>query len=227
MKVLIKKYLPTSGHRSLRILNVGAATGGTSQMLDEFGEVTSVEYDKECCDLLKEKVGIKAVEASVSDLPFDDNFFDLVCAFDVIEHVENDCMAVQEIIRVAKNDAIIMITTPSFMFLWSHHDEINHHVRRYTQPAALKLLENTDSSILFKSYFNFFLFFPIAIFRIFFSNIFRPKKGTGSDFEVNKSSAILNSLLFSIFDVEKYILKIMALPLGVSLLFILKKNGIR
>ena len=54
----------------ISILNVGAATGATSEMLSKFGEVTSLEYDKYCCEFLKEKTGIEAINASLTELPF-------------------------------------------------------------------------------------------------------------------------------------------------------------
>ena len=74
-------------------------------MLSKFGEVTSLEYDKYCCEFLKEKTGIEAINASLTELPFSDNSFDLVCAFDVIEHIEDHEKAVDEIFRVLKPKA--------------------------------------------------------------------------------------------------------------------------
>jgi ubiquinone/menaquinone biosynthesis C-methylase UbiE len=72
------------------------------------------------------------------ELPFKDEEFDLICAFDVIEHVEDDLLGIREMKRVCKNEGLMVLTVPAYMFLWSHHDEVNQHYRRYT----LKNLKN-------------------------------------------------------------------------------------
>jgi len=225
LKVLIRKYFPTSTYSQPRILNIGVATGGSTNLLKEFGNVTSVEYDKDCCVFLEEKLGIKTVNASILELPFEDNYFDLVCAFDVIEHVDDDYKAVHEMSRVVKNGGIVIITVPAFMFLWSNHDKINHHYRRYTLSVLLNLLTNSDLVVLFKSYFNFFLFFPIASFRVLVSKFIFNKENNASDFEINANSNFINSILFRVFDTEKYILNKISLPIGVSISLILRKSS--
>ena len=211
----------------LKILNVGCGPGRSSQYLSEFGNVVSVEYDKYCCEFASEKTGLEIIHGSITELPFEDQSFDLVCAFDVIEHVENDQLAVSEMKRVVKKEGIIFITVPTFMSLWSHHDVINHHFRRY----KLKQVENLfkkekDGNKIFASYFNFFLFPPIYFVRKL-SNLLKSGKnrsGSGSDFEAFKPG-ITNDLLFKIMNFEsKFINRNIKLPFGVSLLYTWKKN---
>ena len=57
---------------TLKILNIGAATGKTTEMLSNFGEVTSIEYDQDCCEFVNNKTGIKVINASILELPFPD-----------------------------------------------------------------------------------------------------------------------------------------------------------
>jgi ubiquinone/menaquinone biosynthesis C-methylase UbiE len=114
-----------SNNQKLKILNIGIATGKTSEMLAEFGEVTSIEYDSVCAEFVRQKLNIEVIEGSILELPFEDNYFDFVCAFDVVEHVENDKKAISEMKRVCKQKGKICITVPAFQSLWSHHDEIN------------------------------------------------------------------------------------------------------
>jgi SAM-dependent methyltransferase len=85
---------------TLRILNAGVATGATTRMLEKFGNVTSLEYDRDCCHFLRETLKIDVVQGSLTELPFPPSTFDLVCAFDVIEHIQNDQLALREIHRV-------------------------------------------------------------------------------------------------------------------------------
>ena len=130
---LITSCIESSENKQLNILNIGAATGKTSEMLSTFGKVTSLEYDQDCCDYAKKQFNMTIINGSILDLPFKDDEFDLVCAFDVIEHVEDDLLGIQEMKRVCNSGGLIVLTVPAYMFLWSQHDEVNHHYRRYTQ----------------------------------------------------------------------------------------------
>ncbi|HEU4495528.1 MAG TPA: methyltransferase domain-containing protein [Flavobacterium sp.] len=213
--------------KELKILNVGCGPGRSSEYLSEFGRVASIEYDKFCCEFAAEKTGLEIIQGSITELPFEDNSFDLVCAFDVIEHVEDDALAVAELKRVAKNDAFVLVTVPAFMSLWSHHDVINHHFRRYRLPEVKKLFgkENSGKTV-FSSYFNFFLFPPIFAFRKI-SNLLgsgKNRKGSGSDFEAFKPG-VLNSILFNLMSFEsKFITNKIKLPFGVSIICSWKKH---
>ena len=89
-------------NKDLKILNVGCGPGRSSQYLSDFGVVTSIEYDKDCCKFASERTGLEIFHGSITELQFEENTFDLVCAFDVIEHVEDDKLAVSEMKRVAK-----------------------------------------------------------------------------------------------------------------------------
>ncbi len=211
---------------NLNILNIGCGPGRSSEYLSQFGKVTSVEYDKFCCEFASQKTGLEIINGSITELPFTENSFDLVCAFDVIEHVENDQLAVTEMKRVVKKDGVVFITVPAYMSLWSHHDVINHHFRRYKLPEIKKLfLTVNDGKMIFSSYFNTFLFPPIYAFRKL-SNLFKTgekRAGSGSDFEAFKPG-LLNNILFAIMHFEtKFINSNISLPFGVSILYTWKK----
>lgn len=210
----------------IKILNIGCGPGRSSEYLSQFGEVVSIEYDKFCCEFASEKTGLEIINGSITELPFGDNMFDLVCAFDVIEHVEDDQLAVSEMKRVAKNNGLLFVTVPAFMSLWSHHDVINHHFRRYKLAEVKELFSfKKDGKMIFSSYFNTFLFPPIYVFRQL-SNLLKSgekRTGSGSDFEAFKPG-ILNSILFRIMYFEtNFINRNIGLPFGVSILFVWKK----
>ena len=221
LESVLKKWILNSESKSINILNVGVATGATSEMLSKYGNVVSVEYDEECCKFLKEKTGIEAINASLTELPFESNTFDLVCAFDVIEHIEDDKLAISEVQRVLKKGGHYYITVPAFQFLWSNHDVVNHHFRRYTKQNLNTLFSGFD--VDYSSYFNFWLFFPIAMVRFILNLI--PKRNnetsSGSDNEVLSSSGLLNYVLKQIFKSERHFLRLgIRFPVGVSILSI-------
>ena len=218
-----RKINPTS---PLKILNIGTATGAGTLMLQEFGEVTSIEYDEDCCKFLNEQLQITTHQGSITELDFENEQFDLVCAFDVIEHVDDDCLAASEMLRVCKNEGYVFATVPAFMLLWSEHDVVNHHFRRYKIKEFRNLYKVDDSKIIFKSYFNFFFFIPIAIIRILLWPFQKNKLKTTdakSDFSRFNAEGILNKFFFKIFLLEKTLLKFFNFPFGVSCCLMIRK----
>jgi SAM-dependent methyltransferase len=213
IKQVIEKYK----FRSPKILNIGAATGYTSEILSGLGTVMSVEDNKECFGFLISLGKIDCVNASITELPFDNSTFDIVCAFDVIEHVEDDRKAVSEMHRVCKEGGIICVTVPVYMSLWSEHDEINHHIRRYSKSTLLPLF--VQSNMIYQSYFNTILFLLVYIFRKLMYRLSRlrkeKRKQLKSDFEFNNRA--LNFIFYYIFSIEAWLMKnFISLPFGVS-----------
>lgn len=215
-----------AGRRDLKILNIGAATGRSSELLSEIGCVVSAEYDGDCCAFTRSKTGLELMQASITELPFADNTFDLVCAFDVIEHVDNDPAAVSELRRVCRKGGVVCVTVPAFQFLWSQHDDVNHHFRRYTGAQLRKLMAATGLQPLFHSYFNFWLFFPIAAFRLLALVLpKRKREDSGSDFFAVQSP-LLDKLFYAIFRSEAQPLWWgFRFPVGVSILSSWRKAG--
>lgn len=203
-------------NKNIKILNVGAGTGYTSVMLSKFGDVKSIEYNKKCCEIVSKKTNLVVEQGDIRNINYDSNTFDLVTAFDVIEHIDDDVKAIQEIYRVTKKNGLIITSVPAFNFLWSDHDEINHHYRRYTKKSFNILFVNLKLEQKYCTYFNFFLFPLIFLIRIF-SRI-KKKKVIKSDFE-NYNSSSIDKILFKIFSSEAFFLKNnINLPFGVSLL---------
>jgi len=217
----------SEGRRDLKILNVGSGPSYTSQLLEEFGEVKSIEYDQICADMVKDTLGIDIEQGSITELRFEDNQYDLVTAFDVVEHVEDDALAVSELHRVCKPGGHVLITIPAFMSLWSHHDVVNQHFKRYRKPEIRELFANLSGSEKHQSYFNSILFIPIWTFRTL-SNLF-PKSwtrsGAGSDATVGETTSPVDALLKFVFGLERPLMRMgIKFPFGVSFLYLFKKK---
>lgn len=218
-----KRHLTQTGVTPA-ILNVGVATGATSLMLQQFGKVTSVEFDHDCCVFLREAVNLEVTQASLTALPFADASFDWVCAYDVIEHIEEDAAALREIWRVLKPGGKFHLTVPAFQALWSSHDDINHHFRRYKARQLRERLTAAGLQIDYLTYFNCFLFFPVATVRLM-ANFWqrlrgkKQEKAAASDFETYNTSGLTGKLLYRIFRAETpLLLRKIRLPVGISLL---------
>ena len=210
----LSRSLPQN--KLLNILNVGIATGKTTEMLSHFGKVTSVEYDHTTCEFVRGKLNIEVTEASVVSLPFSNDSFDIVCAFDVLEHVEDDQLAIRELNRVCRTGGFMYVSCPAFSFLWSSHDLINHHFRRYTAASLRKLIQ-FGFNVQYVTYFNFILFIPIAVYRLL-QHLISSKKVT-SDFEEKGllTGKVVSPLYKAIFSIEIFLLKHIKLPFGISL----------
>jgi SAM-dependent methyltransferase len=90
-------------------------------------------------EVLRQRGG-KIVLSSINHLPFADESFDLICALDIIEHVDDDLAAMAELSRLAANDACLLISTPLHPALWTPFDDIVGHRRRYEPAQFIRLL---------------------------------------------------------------------------------------
>ncbi|MDO9067511.1 MAG: class I SAM-dependent methyltransferase [Deltaproteobacteria bacterium] len=85
-----------------------------------------------------------AVQSEITALPFGDRKFQIVCAFDVIEHTEDDLLVFSEVCRVLKDGGVFIFSVPMHAGLWTKFDEFVGHVRRYDPADLLVLLANND-----------------------------------------------------------------------------------
>jgi SAM-dependent methyltransferase len=205
-----------------RILNIGAATGRSSQWLRELGDVVSLEYDGDCCRLTRERTGLELVEGTILDLPWESDSFDVVCSFDVIEHVEDDNGAVAEMNRVCRKNGILFVTVPASPLLWSEHDEINHHFRRYRIRELKALFKGCN--LLLCSGFNSLLFAPIAVHRVArrMADCLRMERNRKLKSDFSRSQfPTFNGLLETVFRLENiWLSRGIGLPWGVSAMII-------
>lgn len=112
----------------------------------------------------------------------------------------------------------IVITVPAYQWLFTYHDTINEHYRRYSLKRLKKLLLENGFEIEKITYFNFFLFPPFMIIRLIhkISNIKKVE---------SEKIGIFNDILYKIFSLEKYILRKFNLPFGSSVLALCKLKG--
>ena len=98
-----------------------------------------VDISRPALSSLKARGGL-AMLGEITALPFPDRSFDLVCAFDIVEHIEDDRQAFRELGRVAKDDATVIFSVPLHPARWSAFDALVGHVRRYDPDDLLAIL---------------------------------------------------------------------------------------
>lgn len=209
-------------HKAETALDIGCGTGFNAALLQHFaGKITGVESSDEAI-AFAEKAGISfpVIKGEFPTVAIQDTY-DLVSLLDVLEHIDDDRKAVREIERLLKPGGIAVITVPAFSFLWSEHDTLAHHKRRYTRRTLMSLLAaETHLAVEKTSYYNFFLFLPIVTFR-FMRRIAGLKKGESDVFPVPHA---LNEILYRIFSWERMLIPHIRLPFGISLICIVRKH---
>ncbi len=205
-----------------KILDLGCGTGSTLASLKDWGWAVGLDNSPLALAYSRQRGVGPLVEASAQELPFKEGSFDLIVGLDILEHLEDDLQALREIFRTLKPSGYVLITVPAFDFLWSQHDQVNLHRRRYVLTQLCSQIEAAGFQLLRATYMNTLLFFPIYLIRWFKNNMMvRPKKGPLSD--VRGHWPWVNSLLYFIFSLEAKILSFINLPVGVSCLGLARK----
>jgi SAM-dependent methyltransferase len=147
---------------AIRILDAGCGSGRNMVELARHGVVTGVELSQTSACLARARGVGEVVEGSVLETGFADDSFDLAACLDVIEHLEDDVGALRELRRVVAPGGPLLVTVPAYQWLWSGHDEINHHHRRYTRRSLMSVAEQAGWKLTRTTYFNSLLL-PVAI----------------------------------------------------------------
>jgi SAM-dependent methyltransferase len=145
-----------------RILDAGCGSGRNMVDLAHHGTVTGVELSQTSVQLARDRGAGDVVEGSVLDMPFGADTFELAASLDVIEHLQDDLSALRELRRVVAPGGALLVTVPAYQWLWSGHDEINHHHRRYTRRSLQRVGEEAGWQQVRTTYFNSLLL-PAAI----------------------------------------------------------------
>jgi SAM-dependent methyltransferase len=127
------------------LLDVGSADGPSVEWLRGHGTQVPLDVDPR-------GLGPDGVCGSALALPFADGSFDVVAAFDVIEHCEPEARALAEIARVLAPGGRLLMSVPAYQWAWTRFDEDNHHHRRYTRGRAVAAVEASGLRVLRATY---------------------------------------------------------------------------
>ena len=213
----IDRYVSTNDNH--KILDIGCGSGLMLNALEQIGDTYGMDMSDDAINFSKEIFRGTVKKGMLPDnIPYDEEYFSLVVALDVIEHVNDDRASLTAIRSHIAVGGQAVISVPACMFLWSEHDVLNEHKRRYTLEELKGKLIDAGFTIEKISYFNTFLFPLISLVRMIKN--FLKRKGSS---EIDLPHPFINFIVEKIFSLEKYFLRIMNFPIGVSVLAVVRK----
>jgi SAM-dependent methyltransferase len=212
--VIRREINPPTG---ARILEIGCGTGHNFAMLGAFGTVDGIELDAEARAIASQRLGRPVLDAALPELSgVEDGTYDLIALLDVLEHVAGDEAALRAITAKLKPGGRILIAVPANEWMWSAHDVIHHHHRRYNRATLSNVIKRAGLTPVMTSHFNTLLFPAAAAVRLL------GKIADKQEADDAQPAPMLNRAFSAIFGFERHLVGRVPLPFGVSLLTVLK-----
>ena len=206
----ISRYaaLPTAA----RILEIGCGTGHNLPMLATFGDVDAIEIDPAAREIASERLGKPVGDAPLPALTgVPRGAYDMIAVLDVVEHIEDDVAALRAMSECLAPGGKILIAVPAHRWLWSAHDVVNHHHRRYSKPTLTRAIAAAGLTPKRLTYFNSLLFPLAAAARV-------AGRLTGRDDSDDFPPARpLNAAFEAIFRLERHLVGRVPMTPGVSI----------
>lgn len=201
--------------KKAKIIEIGAGTGSIARMLTDYNykvSIGEIHPNGIAYALKKNDKNLPIYQFNIMDNPFK-NHFDVVGMFDVLEHIQNDKLAIKNIKHMLSDRGKIVLTVPAHMWLWCEEDKISNHFIRYEQNNLKQILIDEGFSIKYAS--NFF----ISILPLLY---LRKKMKPSNNIKINP---IINFILLLISNLENKILNFVTFKIGGSIIIVAEKNN--
>ena len=155
-RILLARIRQLAGTRagSLRILDIGCGAGLFFDALSALGDVEGIESEADAVSQSgrwRDRIHLGTLETYTSAEPFD-----VILVLDVVEHIDAPLAFLRRVPELLAPGGHVIVTVPAFDWLWTSHDDLNHHVRRYTTGELRRLvdaagLQTLETRYLFQS----------------------------------------------------------------------------
>lgn len=195
-----------------KILEIGCGTGHNLPMLSGFGDVDAIEIDPAARTIASERLGKPVGAAPLPKLTgVPRGAYDLIAVLDVVEHIEDDVAALAAMRACLAPGGKILIAVPAHAWMWSAHDVVNHHHRRYSKGTLKSAIEKAGLKPEKLGYFNSLLFPLAAAARV-------AGRMTGrDDSDDSPPPGPVNALFERIFRLERHLVGRVPMTPGVSI----------
>lgn len=208
--------------RAFSIADVGGGTGSLLARVRQHGRAVAIEGDLQLAQVGRQLYGIPFVQGDLSHgVPLNDDTLDIVLMLDVLEHVEDERALLSEVARVLRPHGRLVVSVPAFQALWSRHDELHHHKRRYSRRSLVDVLTAAGFACERVTYFNTLLF-PLVYGSRSLERFSSRWRGSTTDYE--RGPRIMTAVLRWLFSLERRIIPRWNLPVGVSLLVLARRT---
>ena len=214
----LKKYAPDCQS----YLEIGCGTGfvlsGIRDALPTSNIVGSEIFTTGLAFAAERVPDAELVQMDARNLPYKEEF-EVVSAFDVIEHIEEDELVLENLFHSLKSGGLIMITVPQHQWLWSSVDVQACHVRRYSANELHKKIQDAGFNIVLTTSFVSFLLPAMFLSRY----MMKKNKHSDADSELN-INPFINYLFEKTLDIERFFIQMgIRFPVGGSRLVLARK----
>ncbi|MFL5733613.1 MAG: class I SAM-dependent methyltransferase [Chloroflexia bacterium] len=223
---LLERYLDPGTEGSRVALDLGCGTGLNLDHLARYAEPVGTDFSEEALRFCRERGHKRLCKADASELPFKDRQFDIITALDVVEHLDDDQVALTELRRTLKPGGLLIISVPAYPVLWSYWDDILGHRKRYTTTGMRRVMEDAELVVRKVSYSNSLILAPSAAMRMLKTARLKASEGNGgSDPETDfmPVPGWVNSALIRYYTWEAHTLARGRLPFGLSVVCVAQR----
>jgi SAM-dependent methyltransferase len=203
-----------------RILDMGCGTGAMLDDLRSLGTAFGLDISATALSYCSASGHARLALGVGENLPWRANTFDGIVSLDVIEHIEEDRLVLQNLFRISHENALVVITVPATPWLWTTRDDRLGHKRRYTRSLLVEVARDAGFEVVKCSYYCVF-FFPIVAAVVLLNRLLGRKPDVRDD--VPSVNPLLNVIFRTILRMEQWLMRWVNYPFGVSLFAVLRK----
>ncbi len=225
---LLERYLRPSHAIERRALDLGCGTGLNLDHLARYAVPTGTDFSEEALAFCRERGHTSLAKADAAELPFPSNYFDIITALDVIEHLDDDHAALMELKRVLRPGGLLIVSVPAYKALWTYWDDILGHRRRYTTGMMRGAMEEAGLRVRKVSYSNALILAPAVLVRLLKTvmqkqaQLRNESKDPETDFM--PVPGWVNKVLIKYYRAEARLISRSRLPFGLSVVCVAQKG---
>ena len=218
-KYLLRDLIRKLALHDALILDAGCGTGFAREELGSGGMVVGLDASIEALSLTTSIKESKCA-AQIEQAPFQNDTFDLITALDLLEHLIDDVRALQELHRICKPGGHLFVTVPANQKLWSQHDKVLGHRRRYSIEELCDKVRKAGFTVCRSSYYVSAVYPLAAAYR----SLCRKSGRQNENSDLAAVPKPVNSLLAALMRLESKLVWSSGLSFGLTAILLARKE---